>query len=551
MPAYLNAISGAVPRHAYPQQRILEVMREWHGADRRAGRLLGGIYRASESDCRHSVIDDFQPGARAGFFYGPGTGEVLCPTTGERNELYRREATPLAAQAARRVLDDARAPAAGITRLITVSCTGFFAPGPDIELIHELGLHPGVERYHIGFMGCYAAIPALRLARSLVEAQPGARVLLVSVELCTLHLQAQHDPDSLVAASVFSDGAAAALVIGRREGPRSYRLDRFATALVPGASREMAWTIGDSGFLMTLWSKIPAVIEEHLEGAVGQLLEGEDPGVSLPGRCIRAAAQFSTASRSHCRSRRAVSPPPAMCCASSATCRAPPCCLCSSGSSAPATTRQDRWACSRSVPASRSRARSSPWRSEGAGDAGDDAAGAHGRPALQPAAAAEHLRAVPDRQPPGERLDAPLRPLFAPPGGPAGQPPRHRQRRRRRRPAPRPACRPAGREAAGHRHRPGRAGQPVRPRTVARGPVRGAVRACNRPGAARARGIVRFRRFQPPAAPPARGAAGTVPCGERLPRPPPRPALRPAEASAGVRDIQAGGFALSEGVHPR
>ena len=278
MPAYLNAISGAVPRHAYPQQRILEVMREWHGADRRAGRLLGGIYRASEIDCRHSVIDDFQPGASGGFFYDPDTGEFLSPTTGERNELYKREATPLAAQAARRVLDDARAAAAGITHLITVSCTGFFAPGPDIELIHELGLNPGVERYHIGFMGCYAAIPALRLARSLVEARPESRVLIVSVELCTLHLQAQHDPDSLVAASVFSDGAAAALVTGRREGPRSYRLDRFATALVPGASREMAWTIGDSGFLMTLSSKIPAVIEEHLEGAVGQLLEGEDPG---------------------------------------------------------------------------------------------------------------------------------------------------------------------------------------------------------------------------------------------------------------------------------
>src|SRR5690625_6479533 len=108
MPAYLNAISGAVPRHAYPQQRILEVMREWHGADRRAGRLLGGIYRASEIDCRHSVIDDFQPGARAGFFYDPDNGGVLWPSTGERNELYRREATPLAVQAGLRVPGDDR-----------------------------------------------------------------------------------------------------------------------------------------------------------------------------------------------------------------------------------------------------------------------------------------------------------------------------------------------------------------------------------------------------------------------------------------------------------
>src|SRR5690606_34612783 len=99
-----------------------------------------------------------------------------------------------------------------VTHVITVSCTGFHAPGPDVLIVEELGLDPATERYHVGFMGCYAVFPALKMARAFCTADPDAVVLIVSVELCTLHLQPEVALDSLLAASVFADGAAAALV---------------------------------------------------------------------------------------------------------------------------------------------------------------------------------------------------------------------------------------------------------------------------------------------------------------------------------------------------
>ncbi|HEX7002820.1 MAG TPA: type III polyketide synthase [Trueperaceae bacterium] len=277
MPAYLNAVASAVPSTSYSQDQILEVMKAWHGEDRRVQRLLNGIYRASAIERRHSVLSDFLPGDPGGFFYDPRGERFLVPSTGERNRRYQQEAGRLAGCAASEAMS--RTQQFGpdsITHLVTASCTGFFAPGPDIELVDSLRLSPGVERYHLGFMGCYAAFPALRMARSICLADPDAVVLVVALELCTLHLQASRDADSLLAASVFADGCAAALVSGR-EPETGFRLDRFGSALARERSGEMAWTIGDSGFEMVLSSKLPLAVEEVVGGAVAELLDGDDP----------------------------------------------------------------------------------------------------------------------------------------------------------------------------------------------------------------------------------------------------------------------------------
>jgi predicted naringenin-chalcone synthase len=274
MPAYLSSVASAVPPTSYSQEEILEVMRTWHAGDRRTGRMLGGIYRASAIDKRHSVVRDFLPGATGGLFFEPGTGEFLVPGTAERNRAYQREAGRLAACAAGRSLASGGGRSArDVTHLITFSCTGFFAPGPEIELIDELGMRTDVERFHLGFMGCYAAFPALRLARALCEADPDAVVMVVSIELCTLHLQASTDSDSLLAASVFADGAAAGLVSSRRSEAPAFSLDAFASALARDAGEEMAWTIGDTGFEMVLSGSLPQVVEEKVRGALAPLFE--------------------------------------------------------------------------------------------------------------------------------------------------------------------------------------------------------------------------------------------------------------------------------------
>ena len=272
MAAYLHSLATAVPPIAYSQDRILEVMKAWHGNERRVSRLLDGIYRASAIEQRHSVVDDFHPGGRGGLFTDPGSETFRDPSTGERNDVYAREAGGLASRAAAGAFDrEGSASPAAVTHLITVSCTGFYAPGVDLDVVRALGVRANVERYHLGFMGCYGAFPALRLARSICLADRGAVVLVVAVELCTVHLQAGAASDELLAASVFADGAAAALVSGSRPPGPSYRLTAFNSALAEDARDDMAWAIGDTGFRMALSSRIPGIVEREVGAALAPL----------------------------------------------------------------------------------------------------------------------------------------------------------------------------------------------------------------------------------------------------------------------------------------
>lgn len=275
MPPYLHRIATAVPAAAYRQESARAVMKAWIGGDRRTDLLLSRVYGHSGIDVRHSVVGDFAPGADSGQggLYVDDAGGFRNPGTAERNERYRAEAGPLFVRAADAVLaGQDRFDASEITHLVTVSCTGFYAPGPDLEIVRALGLRPGVERYHLGFMGCYAAFPALNLARTFCRADPNAVVLVVAAELCTLHLQPETGVDAIIAASVFADGAAAALVSGLEPAGPSLSLEGFADAVAPGGSDEMAWTIGDTGFEMVLSSYVPDIVGAETARALEPLL---------------------------------------------------------------------------------------------------------------------------------------------------------------------------------------------------------------------------------------------------------------------------------------
>ena len=159
----------------------------------------------------------------------------------------------------------------GITHLVVVSCTGFAAPGLDLDLIDRLALSPRIERTSIGFMGCYAAINALRFARHVVRSEPNARVLVVSLELCTLHLQETSDLEQVLSFLIFADGAAAALVTGERRG---LALDRSTTVLVREAADQITWRIGRTGFDMKLAGGLPSTIAASLPGQLREILAG-------------------------------------------------------------------------------------------------------------------------------------------------------------------------------------------------------------------------------------------------------------------------------------
>lgn len=289
MPASILSIGTAVPPTRLPQDHVRDLFAAQPGLDRLSRRLIHAAFDAAAIDARHTVLEALGTGQRES---QPGedlpvlddAGVLQMPSTGARNAAFVRLAPPLFAAAAVDALDGAGVAASDVTHVVTVSCTGMFAPGPDYRLVRDLGLPPATERFHLGFVGCAAAMPALRLADALCAARPDAVVLVVCAELCTLHFRPSDDPEQIVAASVFADGAAAAVVSARSDlqsglaGPR-LDLERFGTTVTTDGERDMAWTIGDAGFEMTLTAEVPRIIGREIRDAVGAFLSGDAPDI--------------------------------------------------------------------------------------------------------------------------------------------------------------------------------------------------------------------------------------------------------------------------------
>jgi predicted naringenin-chalcone synthase len=179
-------------------------------------------------------------------------------------QCYAEESLPLAETAARKSLQRAAILPQAVTHIITVSCTGFFAPGLDIGLVKRLGLPPTVGRLHVGFMGCHGVLNAMRAARATVIADPEAVVLLCAVELCSVHYQYGVNSGTLVANALFADGAAALVGRASTQGEEQWRVVSSGSYLLPDAEDGMTWRIGDNGFEMTLSSRVPELICERL-----------------------------------------------------------------------------------------------------------------------------------------------------------------------------------------------------------------------------------------------------------------------------------------------
>jgi alkylresorcinol/alkylpyrone synthase len=274
MPARILSIGTAVPPTTLAQDHVRDFFARQPGYDRLASRLVHAAFDAAAIEHRHTVLPELAGGPPGAFV--DAAGVLLAPSTGTRNAIYAAAAPGLFAAAARQALAEAAVPPADVTHVVTASCTGFFAPGPDYRLVRDLGLPVTVERDHLGFLGCAAAFPALRAAARICAAQPEAVVLVACAELCSLHVRASRDPDQIVAASVFADGAAAAIVSALRSAPgAALEMDRFGTALTSEGESAMAWTIGDEGFEMTLTAEVPRIIGREIRDTVDDFL-GED-----------------------------------------------------------------------------------------------------------------------------------------------------------------------------------------------------------------------------------------------------------------------------------
>jgi len=257
----IEGIGIALPKLSLPQ----EVSAAWSqeaawGNGRR--RLIPAVFLRTGIRRRYSVVLEGEP-ARQHFFPPARDAADGGPTTRARMERYALEAGALAVRAARAALADASGPPAPpVSHLVTVSCSGFKAPGFDVHLIKELGLDPSTTRTHVGFMGCHGALNGLRVARAFAESDPAARVLLCAVEMCSLHYDYRTETARILANALFADGAAALVA---RRGDGAWRHVASGSVILPASEDLMTWSIGDHGFEMGLSPRVPEAIAEHVK----------------------------------------------------------------------------------------------------------------------------------------------------------------------------------------------------------------------------------------------------------------------------------------------
>lgn len=289
--AHLNAIATAVPEHDIHDAYLKVVEGR---LDRRQALLFRRMASRAGIAHRYSFFRPAEASGAAadsdGFFR-----HGAYPGTAARMTRFERDAPLLAAKAIAGLDLDPGA----VTHLVAASCTGFMAPGLDQRIVELAGLRPDVERTVVGFMGCYAAVNALRLAHHIVRSEPHARVLVVNLELCTLHFQETAELERNLSAMLFGDGAAAALVSAV---PVGAALHDFRSAALPGSGDLITWKIGDQGFDMHLSGEVPKRIEAAMRAEAARndddgLLRGKRPAdydlwaVHAGGRTILDAVE--------------------------------------------------------------------------------------------------------------------------------------------------------------------------------------------------------------------------------------------------------------------
>jgi len=264
--SYINRIATAVPDDdvhnafvAFADQ-MLEDPRVQPVFRRMAAR--SGIRRRFSVLSPNAANTEFTVNAHE--FYTRGS----FPNTAKRMTVFERFAPRLA----QRALDNLKLSSEelkGIRHVIVTSCTGLYAPGLDFEIVDHLGLDTTVERTMIGFMGCYAAINGLKQARHIVRSEPDAKVLMLNLELCTLHLQETQDLEQVLSFLVFGDGCAASIISAE---PTGFAMDSFRSVLVPDTRGLITWHIRNVGFDMLLSGKVPGEIGKALTVSGGEVL---------------------------------------------------------------------------------------------------------------------------------------------------------------------------------------------------------------------------------------------------------------------------------------
>src|ERR1035437_2196435 len=289
--AHINRIATATPQHDV-HHAFIDFAANFL-TEGTVQKLFRRMARLSAIGHRYSFVN---PSATADgswldaeSIYVPGD----FPSTARRMQLFERFA-PQLAHSALDNLSLTQEERRGITHVIVTTCTGLYAPGLDFEAITYLGLNPSVERTMIGFMGCYAAINALKSAHHIVRSDPSAKVLILNLEVCSLHLQETQDLEQILSFLLFADGCAACLVSADEVG---LGMDSFLALNIPKTSHLITWRIRGGGFEMQLSGQVPGELCRAMKEIGSVVTRGKDPlavdlwAVHLGGRTILDAVE--------------------------------------------------------------------------------------------------------------------------------------------------------------------------------------------------------------------------------------------------------------------
>jgi alpha-pyrone synthase len=269
--AYINRIATAAPPHDV--HRAFIDFADSMLSEGTIRNLFRRMARLSAIEHRYSFLEPIANGngewrdsedmyVRGGF---PGTDRRMQAFERFAPRLMRCAVDKLA------IKEDERRQ---ITHVIVTSCTGLYAPGLDIEMVNHLGLDTSVERTMIGFMGCYAAINALKAAHHIVRSEPAAKVLVLSLELCTLHMQETQELEQLLSFLLFADGCSACLLSADQTG---LAIDSFLAVGIPGTVDLITWKIRELGFNMHLSGQVPAALSQGMKVLGSKITRGSDP----------------------------------------------------------------------------------------------------------------------------------------------------------------------------------------------------------------------------------------------------------------------------------
>jgi predicted naringenin-chalcone synthase len=268
------SIGTAVPAYCHQQMDILQFMQTIYAANETDKRKLRFLYQQSGIKQRYSVIADYSRPIEDWKFYPQTENLEPFPSLEQRMTIYNKQAPLLSVDAIRDCLNHVHDPKK-ITHLVNVSCTGMSAPGLDLQILELMDLEKNISRTSINFMGCYAAIHAIKIADAICKADNEAQVLIVCTELCTLHFQREATLDNITSSLLFGDGSAAILLSGNDNNHEGLYIDNFYSEVIPKGKRDMAWELSSNGFLMTLSGYIPDLIEEDFDKIVERALQKE------------------------------------------------------------------------------------------------------------------------------------------------------------------------------------------------------------------------------------------------------------------------------------